>query len=54
MRRYYQQISGYGPGGRNCTCCGPAPCHRKRFDRMIKHRERQVAQKQIRRELENN
>jgi len=47
----YKKISLYGPGGRNCTCCGPAPKHRKKHDRMIKRREQQNAKKKIEREV---
>lgn len=48
----YKQVSKYGPGGRNCTCCGPAPRDRKVHDRTIKRRERQMAQKRINRQIE--
>jgi hypothetical protein len=27
-----------GPGGWTCTCCGPAPKHRKLFARLLKKR----------------
>lgn len=48
----YKKVSKYGPGGRNCTCCGPAPRERKRHDRAIKRRERQMANKHINRQIE--
>lgn len=47
----YNKVSGYGPGGRNCTCCGPAPRERKAHDRTVKRRERQMAQKRIERQF---
>ena len=47
----YKKISRYGPGGRNCTCCGPAPRERKTHDRMVKRRERQEAEKRIERDI---
>lgn len=47
----YNKVSGYGPGGRNCTCCGPAPRERKAHDRTMKRRERQMAQKRINRQI---
>jgi len=52
MRRHYQQHSNYGPGGRNCTCCGPAPRDRATHDRMVKRRERQQSNKRIKRQIE--
>jgi len=45
------KISGYGPGGRNCTCCGPAPKFRKKHDRTVKRRERQMVQSEIEQEI---
>ena len=48
----YKKISRYGPGGRNCTCCGPAPRERKSHDRMVKRRERQESRKKIERAIQ--
>jgi hypothetical protein len=48
----YKKVSRYGPGGRNCTCCGPAPRERKAHDRTMKRRERQKARKRIDRQIE--
>lgn len=39
--------SKYGPGGRNCPCCGPNPSARKVHDRMVKRRVRMKAKKDI-------
>lgn len=40
----YRKVSGYGPGGRMCSCCGPSPKQRKKHDRAVKrsqkHRDR--------------
>lgn len=44
-------FSHYGPGGRNCTCCGPAPRERKTHDRMVKRRVKQMFKAAIKREL---
>jgi hypothetical protein len=41
------KFSHYGPGGRNCPCCGPAPSFREKFDRMVKRRIKQFERKQI-------
>lgn len=51
--RETQQFSHYGPGGRNCVCCGPSPSWRKRHDRMISQRIRQWVQQEIRRQLDD-
>ena len=40
-----------GPGGRNCPCCGPAPKHRKKHDRMVKRRIRQNTKKEIQKQI---
>jgi len=50
----YTKISRYGPGGRNCVCCGPAPRERKKHDRMVKRRERQLCSEEIRDDLEED
>jgi hypothetical protein len=50
----YNKISGYGPGGRNCICCGPAPKIRKRFDRIVKRNERQVSKENMQKEILDN
>jgi len=47
-----QALSRYGPGGRNCVCCGPAPKERKKHDRTVKRRIKQYINKQIKQELE--
>lgn len=39
----YARYSNYGPGGRNCPCCGPAPKDRKKFDRTVKRREKRIS-----------
>jgi hypothetical protein len=51
--REQQQFSHYGPGGRNCVCCGPSPSQRRRHDRMVARRVRQWVQKEIRQQLVN-
>jgi hypothetical protein len=43
-------FSHYGPGGRNCNCCGPAPAFRKKHDRMVKRRVKQFVNKEIKSE----
>lgn len=48
----YKQHSHYGPGGRGCPCCGPAPSGRKKFDRMVKRRVKMMVKKEIRKLLE--
>lgn len=48
-----KKLSRYGPGGRNCTCCGPAPRERKTHDRTIKRKERQMVRKEIEQEIES-
>lgn len=52
MKRFYSQHSGYGPGGRNCPCCGPAPKTRKVHDRIVKHREKRIVRKTIQKEID--
>ena len=47
----YKCLSHYGPGGRNCNCCGPAPAFRVKFDRHIKRRERAEVKRKIVNEL---
>lgn len=44
--------SGYGPGGRNCNCCGPAPSFRKKFDRMVKRRVKRLVEKEMQKLVE--
>jgi len=46
--------SHYGPGGRNCTCCGPAPSFRKKHDRMIKRRAKKQAMAEVLRDFIEN
>lgn len=45
--------SHYGPGGRNCNCCGPAPKHRKQHDKIVKKRIKIAAMKEAFKELDN-
>ena len=45
--------SHYGPGGRNCVCCGPGLNERKKHDRTIKRRIKQAVKKAIAEELRN-
>lgn len=47
----YAAVSKYGPGGRDCPCCGPAPRHRKKFDRTMKRREKAMAKREMAREI---
>jgi hypothetical protein len=53
MLRWHMRIrlKGVGPGGWKCTCCGPAPCHRKRWVRARKKLERRLAKVEVEREL---
>lgn len=44
----YKKHAVYGPGGRNCPCCGPCPRHRREHDRMVKRRERGVMKREVR------
>jgi len=39
--------SQYGPGGRNCHCCGPSPSNRKKHDRTVKRRLKQKRAKDL-------
>lgn len=48
MKNGFMIHSKYGPGGRKCVCCGPAPKSRKAFDRMVKRRERQLYNRALR------
>jgi len=48
-----QTFSHYGPGGRNCVCCGPSPKNRKSHDRTIKRRVKQWVRKQIKETLKD-
>jgi len=45
--------SHYGPGGRNCVCCGPNPGFRKRHDRMVRRRIRQKVSQEIQKILKD-
>lgn len=47
----YQAYSHYGPGGRNCPCCGPGLNERKTHDRMVKRRVKQKFKKEIQQAL---
>ena len=47
----YKMLSKYGPGGRNCNCCGPCPSHRKAHDRAIKRAEKRMVRKRINEEM---
>jgi len=42
------KFSKYGPGGRRCTCCGPAPENRAKHDRMVMKRIRRDGKRIIR------
>lgn len=44
----YKRHAVYGPGGRNCPCCGPGPRRHREHDRMVKRRERDVAKRDAR------
>lgn len=44
-------FSHYGPGGRNCTCCGPSPKTRKKHDRTAKRRANDYLKRTIKKEL---
>lgn len=46
-KAFVKAMSKYGPGGRHCICCGPAPKWRKRHDRTVKRRIRQLIKKDI-------
>lgn len=52
-RSHYKKHAVYGPGGRNCPCCGPSPSHRKRHDRRERRREKVIARQEIRFEIES-
>ncbi len=41
-KKFYMKIRliGVGPGGWNCSCCGPAPKERKQWCRMRKQTEK--------------
>lgn len=41
-----QKFSKYGPGGRNCVCCGPNPAFRKKHNRIVKKRVKEYARKE--------
>lgn len=43
--------SRYGPGGRNCSCCGPAPEARKKHDRTVKRRVKHLVKMEIKRNV---
>lgn len=51
MANQYKLASKYGPGGRNCPCCGPSPKSRKRHDRTAKRRLAQRVRREINHEL---
>lgn len=51
MSKFHACHSKYGPGGRNCPCCGPAPTDRKKHDRTVKRREKQEVKKDIQNQL---
>lgn len=48
-----QYFSHYGPGGRNCICCGPSPKSRKAHDRTAKRRMKQAWKKRIKEVLKD-
>jgi hypothetical protein len=41
-----------GPGGRFCPCCGPSPGYRRKHDRTVKRRIRQVVVRSIAQEVQ--
>ena len=47
MANEFMLNSQYGPGGRNCVCCGPSPSNREVHDRSVKRRTRQRVKKEI-------
>ena len=47
----HKRYSHYGPGGRNCPCCGPAPVERTRHDRAARRREKMASRQDIRQEI---
>lgn len=49
----YKKPSRYGPGGRNCPCCGPCPSWRKAHDRAVKRNEKNKAKENIKKDIEN-
>lgn len=51
-KKIIKACSHYGPGGRNCTCCGPAPKIRKKHDRSVKRSMKQDMKKEINYEKE--
>lgn len=38
MNKLLKICSHYGPGGRGCPCCAPAPRERRKADRVAKRR----------------
>lgn len=53
MSKEVSYHSHYGPGGRYCNCCGPAPKHRKKHDRVVKKRMKIAAMKEELKSLTN-
>jgi len=51
MNKIEKILCKYGPGGRDCPCCGPAPKDRKAFNRTAKRRFRALGKKSIARQL---
>lgn len=49
----FKRYAHYGPGGRSCPCCGPAPNFRKRADRTARRREKQIMFQEMRQEIES-
>lgn len=47
----YKCYADYGPGGRKCPCCGPAPRERKRADRRVRRIEKRIARQEAHREV---
>lgn len=43
-----------GKGGLKCQCCGPAPKDKKKFDRTAKRIDRQLVEKEIEIQLQEN
>lgn len=46
--------SRYGPGGRNCACCGPGKKERKVYDRAVQHRVRQKAKQLVKQQAQES
>jgi hypothetical protein len=47
MARMIGKSCPYGPGGRDCSCCGDAPSARKMARRIAKRRERNTWKREV-------